>query len=116
VAVEEEIERHVMALDEEFKSYLLQKHIGTMVSVRFIANGDVVDTICCLFVEACNSDCITLSHKPVKKLRRPKARAKTPVTTRVQKRSHIPVHYISVINNPSGVVLCFDRWWWDNDF
>jgi hypothetical protein len=86
-----------------------------MVSVRFIPKGDFVDESCSLFLEACNSDCITLAQ-PVKKPRRQKAGGKAPVMTVVQKRSHIPLHYTLVVNNPTGVVLCFDRWWWENDF
>jgi hypothetical protein len=106
----------VTYMGDEFKSFILQGHIGTMVSVPFIPKGDLADESCSLFLEACNSDCITLARHPVKKRRRQKAGGSTPVITVAQKRSHIPMHYTVVINNPTGVVLCFDRWWWENDF
>jgi hypothetical protein len=103
-------------MDDEFKSFLLQRYIGTMVSVQFMPMRDLYEDSCALFLEACNSDCITLAKQPVKKPRRQKTGGKVPVMTVTQKRSHIPLHYTLVINNPSGVVLCFDRWWWENDF
>src|SRR5689334_20019857 len=103
-------------MDDKFKSFLLQRHIGTMVSVRFIPKDGLVKESCSLFLEACNSDCITLVQQPVKKPRRQKSGSKVPVMTVAQKRSHIPLNYTVVINNPTGVVLCFDRWWWENDF
>ncbi len=116
MAVEEEIEHHVMALDKEFKSFLLQKYIGTMVLVRFPPKGDIVDDSCYLFLEACNSDCITLVQQPARNHDGKKAGGKASLITVAQKRSHIPLHYVLVINNPTGVVLSFDRWWWENDF
>ena len=103
-------------IDDEFKSFLLQKHIGTMVSVRLITKGDLIDEDCSLILEAANPDCITLAQQPVNKPGREKADGSVPVMTVAQKRSHIPLHYTVVVNNPAGVVLCFDRWWWENDF
>lgn len=102
-----------MALDEEFKNFLLQQHVGTLVTVQFSPKGDVVDDKCSLFVEACDSDCITLVQHPTKKRRRQKAGPVKPVT---EKRSHIPLDAVLVVTNASGVVLYFDRWWWENDF
>jgi len=78
-------------VDDEFKSFLLQRHIGTMVSVRFIPKPGLAKESCSLFLEACNSDCITLARHSVKKGRRQKADGSTPVMTVAQKRSHIPM-------------------------
>lgn len=105
-----------MGLDKEFKSFLLQSYIGTMVPIRFASKGDIADDSCSLFLEACDSDCITLVEPPPKKRRRRKAGEKALSLTVHQKRSHIPLYDVLVIHTPSGVVLFFDRWWWDNDF
>jgi hypothetical protein len=103
-------------MDDELKNFLLQGHIGTMVSVRFIPKPGLANESCSLFLEACNSDYITLVQQPVRKRRGKKAGGSMPEMTVVQKRSHIPMQYAVVIYNPTGVVLCFDRWWWNNDF
>src|SRR5687767_4802558 len=105
-----------MNLNEAFKHFVLQKHVGEMVAVPFSPKGDNVDDKYCLFVEACDADCITLAQPSVKKSRRQKASGKAPVTTVDQQRAHIPLQYIVVINDPRGVVLSFNRWWWENDF